>query len=79
MTLDGAAQAAPSFPLKQWKNKMTDLEYILQAASILAFAKRKELNALKAMLEAHMGDGASATVGDDLAYAWIENELDACE
>jgi len=61
---------------------MTDLEYILQAASILAFANRKELESLKAMLEAHMGDGgdgASATVGDDLALAWIENELDACE
>jgi len=58
---------------------MTDLEYILQAASILAFANREKLESLKAMLEAHVGDATNATVGDDLAPAWIENELDACE
>lgn len=58
---------------------MTDLEIILQAASILAFAKRKELKSLKAMLEIHMGNSENVSVGDDLAYAWIENELDACE
>jgi hypothetical protein len=57
---------------------MTDLEYILQAASILAVAKRGELERLKAMLELHIGDAASATVGDNLALAWIESELEAC-
>ena len=58
---------------------MADLEYILQAASILAVAKRDELGSLKAMLEAHIGEAVNATVGDDLALAWIENELESCE